>query len=147
MFEELGGFDDLYGRFYLEDLDLCYRAWKRGWTCLIEPKSRVIHETAGTIGKILSEEEIQQRQWRNRFLFTWKNLHSRSLMTQHFLLTPLACAVLPFMKKKVFTLGFLEALRHFGEAWQKRKGARREARVSDKAVLKRVGIFRAKRVR
>jgi len=29
MFLELGGFDEVYSPFYSEDLDLCYRAWKR----------------------------------------------------------------------------------------------------------------------
>ena len=142
MFEALGGFDDLYGRFYLEDLDLCYRAWKRGWTSLIDPRSRVIHETAGTIRKILSEREIQRRQWRNRFLFTWKNIHTPSLILEHLFLTPFASLVLPFMGKSVFTLGFLDALGYWDQAWQKRQQARREGLLSDREVLKRVGPYR-----
>lgn len=142
MFEALGGFDRLYGRFYLEDLDLCYRAWKRGWKSVVDPRSCVIHEAAGTIRKILSEKEIQRRQWRNRFLFTWKNIHSPALMLQHLLWTPLTSLVVPFVGKGVFTLGFLEALCHLGEAHQRRRVAGREASVSDRTVLKTLRPYR-----
>ena len=141
MFEQLEGFDQLYGRFYLEDLDLCYRAWKRGWTSLIDPRSRVVHEAAGTIRKILSEEEIQRRQWRNRFLFTWKNIHSPSLILQHLVWTPVESLMLPFMGKKVFTLAFLEALGHAGRACQRRRWVKRQALLSDNEVLRKLGCY------
>ncbi len=139
LFEALGGFDKLYGRFYLEDLDLGYRAWRRGWKSLIEPRSRVIHEAAGTIRKILSEKEIQRRQWRNRFLFTWKNIHSPSLTVQHLLLTPLAVFLLPLAGKAVFTLGFLDALPSLPKALRKRRIARQESLLTDLDVLAKIG--------
>ena len=135
MFEELKGFDLLYGRFYLEDLDLCYRAWKKGWKSLTDPRSHVVHQAAGTIRRILSENQIKRRQWRNRFLFTWKNLHSPSLMVEHFLLTFPAVMVSPLLGKGVFTLGFLDALGHFGKAWQRRKEVLGEMVLSDHEVL------------
>ena len=37
--------------FYLEDTDLGYMAWKRGWKVLYQPRSVVYHEHRGTIGK------------------------------------------------------------------------------------------------
>ncbi len=50
-FLELGGFDPLLAPFYLEDTDLGYLAWKRGWKVLYQPRSVVYHEHRGTIGK------------------------------------------------------------------------------------------------
>ena len=50
-FLELGGFDHLLAPFYLEDTDLGYLAWKRGWKVLYQPRSIVYHEHRGTIGK------------------------------------------------------------------------------------------------
>ena len=50
-FLELGGFDPLLAPFYLEDTDLGYMAWKRGWKVLYQPRSVVYHEHRGTIGK------------------------------------------------------------------------------------------------
>jgi O-antigen biosynthesis protein len=60
-FLELGGFDDLLAPFYLEDTDLGYLAWKRGWKVLYQPRSVVYHEHRGTIGKRFSEERTSRR--------------------------------------------------------------------------------------
>ena len=40
--------------FYLEDTDLGFMAWKRGWKVLYQPRSVVFHEHRGTIGKKFS---------------------------------------------------------------------------------------------
>ena len=53
-FLELGGFDALLHPFYLEDTDLGFMAWKRGWKVLYQPRSIVFHEHRGTIGKKFS---------------------------------------------------------------------------------------------
>ena len=38
-FLSLGGFDRLYFPGYCEDTDISYRAWKKGWKVIYEPKS------------------------------------------------------------------------------------------------------------
>ena len=58
---QLGGFDPLLEPFYLEDTDLGYMAWKRGWKVLYQPRSVVYHEHRGTIGKKFTPEFIQGR--------------------------------------------------------------------------------------
>jgi len=40
--EALGGFDESYFMF-AEDVDLCWRAWRSGWTVAFEPAARVVH--------------------------------------------------------------------------------------------------------
>ena len=47
-FQALGGFDKLYYPFYLEDTDLSWEAWRRGWTVWMAPASTVIHKHRGT---------------------------------------------------------------------------------------------------
>src|SRR5207302_8680 len=68
-FLELGGFDPLLAPFYLEDTDLGYMAWKRGWKVLYQPKSVVYHEHRGTIGKRFTEQQIQAVLKKNFILF------------------------------------------------------------------------------
>ena len=83
-FLELGGFDALFEPFYLEDTDLGYQAWKRGWKVLYQPRSIVYHEHRGTIGKRFSEERIEAVLKKNYLLFTWKNIHEWRRLWGHF---------------------------------------------------------------
>ncbi len=84
-FLELGGFDELLAPFYLEDTDLGYMAWKRGWKVLYQPRSVVYHEHRGTIGKRFREEQIQAVLKKNYLLFCWKNIHEWRKLVPHFL--------------------------------------------------------------
>ena len=86
-FLELGGFDELFQPFYLEDTDLGYLAWKRGWKILYQPASVVYHEHRGTIGKRFSEAYIQTVLKKNFLLFTWKNIHDWRWLGSHFFFT------------------------------------------------------------
>src|SRR3989344_3250250 len=55
-FLELGGFDVNFAPFYWEDIDLCFRAWQKGYRCLFEPRSKVDHyHEEGVIKKSKSE--------------------------------------------------------------------------------------------
>ncbi len=83
-FAELGGFDHLLAPFYLEDTDLGFLAWKRGWKVLYEPRSIVYHEHRGTIGKKFSEDFIQSVLKKNFILFCWKNIHEWPRLCSHF---------------------------------------------------------------
>src|SRR5581483_10599370 len=82
-FLELGGFDERLAPLYLEDTDLGYMAWKRGWKVLYQPRSVVYHEHRGTIGKRFSEAYIQSVLKKNFLLFTWKNVHEWRRMLPH----------------------------------------------------------------
>jgi GT2 family glycosyltransferase len=83
-FLELGGFDEILRPFYLEDTDLGYQAWKRGWKVLYQPASVVYHEHRGTIGRKYSTEIIESVVKKNFLLFTWKNIHAWGMLGGHF---------------------------------------------------------------
>lgn len=83
-FLELGGFDELLAPFYLEDADLGFLAWKRGWKVLYQPASIVFHEHRGTIGKRFSEKQILAVLKKNYVLFCWKNIHEWPRLLSHF---------------------------------------------------------------
>lgn len=82
IWQKLGGFDLLYHPFYWEDVDLSYRAWKRGYKILWEPKAIVYHKHEGTIQRF-SKDYVNLISQRNQLLFTWKNVTSPKMMLEH----------------------------------------------------------------
>src|SRR5665213_2392046 len=83
-FLSLGGFDEILAPFYLEDTDIGFLAWKRGWKVLYQPASVVYHEHRGTIGKKFSAGYIQAVLEKNYVLFAWKNIHGWGRLASHF---------------------------------------------------------------
>jgi GT2 family glycosyltransferase len=82
IWEKLGGFDEIFTPFYWEDIDLSYRAWKRGYKVLWEPKAVVHHHHQGTI-KRFPKEYVRYISERNQLIFIWKNITSLKMMFQH----------------------------------------------------------------
>jgi N-acetylglucosaminyl-diphospho-decaprenol L-rhamnosyltransferase len=48
--DELGGFDPAYFM-YLEDVDLCWRAWRAGWAVGYEPAAEAVHVQGVSAGR------------------------------------------------------------------------------------------------
>lgn len=82
---DLGGMDErLLSPFYWEDIDLCYRAWKRGYVCLWEPKADIVHESGSTVKK-LPKKFTDSIKERNQLLMIWKDINSLNLIKKHLL--------------------------------------------------------------
>lgn len=139
-FLELGGFDPLLRPFYLEDTDLGYRAWKRGWKVLYQPASRVWHEHRGTIGKAFSRAYIENVIRRNFVLFAWKNIHEPRRLAGHFL-HGWAGALASWLGGESLERASLPALwgafLRLPEAIRARWQARAEAEISDTEAFRR----------
>lgn len=73
MFQQLGGFSDLYKPFYYEDFDLGLRAWYQGWPSFFAPDAEVIHADKGTIENHFKSDMIKSTQRRNRYLLEWSH--------------------------------------------------------------------------
>jgi len=84
----LGGFDPIFAPFYWEENDLGIRAWRRGWRCIFDGRSKVVHPMGTSIRKKHVPGLVQRIFLRNKFLFTWKNLTSLKLAMLHILLLP-----------------------------------------------------------
>jgi len=78
----LCGFCELLAPIYWEDVEICYRAWKRGWTVEYEPESVVYHLSSATMGNA-RQRRIRLITERNRLLMTWINLHDRVWLATH----------------------------------------------------------------
>src|SRR6185436_8477952 len=146
-FLELGGFDSILEPFYLEDTDLGYMAWKRGWKVYYQPRSIVYHEHRGTIGKKFTYEFIQDVLKKNFILFCWKNVHEWPRLCSHFFFT-WAGALLTVLFGEVVgrpNLGSIwRAFRQLPGALRSRWRARSLACISDTEVFRRPlgGYFR-----
>ena len=82
-FDALGGFDPAIEPFYLEDLDLGWRAWRAGFATRYVGRSVVEHRHRGTIGSRVPPEVVLAAIERNRLLFTWKHLDDARSREEH----------------------------------------------------------------
>lgn len=82
---ELGGFSPLYAPFYVEDVDLSYHAWKRGWRSVMEPAATVWHPVNSTIRKYHRQRKIKFLIARNKHIFMWLNVSDPDLVIRYFL--------------------------------------------------------------
>ncbi|MFN7997112.1 MAG: glycosyltransferase [Bryobacteraceae bacterium] len=146
-FLEIGGFDELLAPFYLEDTDLGYLAWKRGWKVLYQPRSIVYHEHRGTIGKHFSEARIQAVLKKNFLLFCWKNIHEWRRIAAH-LFFSYGGALLSFLTGdapgRANLDGWWRAFRQLPGAVRSRWRARSLAAIGDTEAFRRplAGYYR-----
>jgi GT2 family glycosyltransferase len=132
IFMELKGMDEeLLSPFYWEDVDLCYRAQKRGYKILWEPRANVIHEHEATMKK-LNQKYLQRVREKNYLLFNWKNLTSSNLMKKH---------KIALFRKMLRHPGYLRIFIMAISKWkiliERRKIEMRETNVSDEAVFEK----------
>ena len=139
-FLELGGFDELLAPFYLEDTDIGYLAWKRGWTVLYQPASVVYHEHRGTIGKTYSDAYIQGVLKKNFLLFCWKNIHEWPRLAAHFLFSYLGVLLSVLFGEepgRATLIGFARAALQLPGAIRSRWQAHTLATVTDTEAFER----------
>ena len=86
---ELGGFNLIYEPFYWEDTDISYRAQKKSWEVLWEPKAKVEHKHEETVRKHSQGTKKDLISQRNQLLFFWCNITSFSIWMSHLLWLPI----------------------------------------------------------
>jgi len=75
----LGGFDELYAPFYVEDYDLSLRAWRAGWKCYYEHFSICRHQVSVTIKSKNSKNFIKTIYYRNKMYLHFIHLNAIEL--------------------------------------------------------------------
>ena len=89
MFLALGGFSEIYSPCYQEDVDLSFRAWKRGWHSLVAADSNVLHKHRSTSNRLFSDKQLASLIEERKLWFIWINLELKTLLP-HFLFLPLS---------------------------------------------------------
>ena len=135
-FLALGGLDRLYDPFYLEDVDLSYQAWKRGWKSLLATDSLVVHKHRGTNRGKFGDNFVDNTIRKNQYLFVWKSITDTRWILQHFLFLPLTQARFMAQTNVRFELrAFFKAVLQFPEALYKRFRWRPWYRRSDASIF------------
>ena len=138
-FTEIGGFDELYYPFYVEDTDLSYQAWKRGWKCVLAPASRVVHKHRGTSSAKFGNDFVNNTIRRNQYLLIWKNVTDLSMILEHIVNLPRihARAMINDPQPEFEIRAFSRALLKFPQALRKRMANQAAYSLCDRDVLAR----------
>ena len=134
----LGGFDSMYHTLYYEEIDISYRALKRGWKVHYEPQSIAYHKVQATITRQEKLRRISLISARNNYLFVWKNILDRSMTLTFLFYIPLFLLRDLFRLKSRFWIAFYMALKRLPRALKGRSIEQSDVLYSDREILSRV---------
>ncbi len=134
--QQLEGFELLMAPFYWEDVELSYRAWKRGWVVNYEPRIIVYLDAAEGLRGASHGLRFDRINTRNRFIFLWKNLHDPGMILLHFGATLLLLLQAVLTLRAAFVLGLWDAVRALPAILSKRRVERGARKVRDGAIRK-----------
>jgi GT2 family glycosyltransferase len=131
MFLSLGGFDPIFAPYYSEDLDLSYRARKRGWKLVYDPRTVVLHELSSSVSRHRNAFYRAKVTERNRLLFHWRNLDRGSLLW-HLAWAHLLLAHMLIKGNFAYHAGYAQALARLPQVWSHRALERAHWKLSDR---------------
>ena len=143
MLAETGGFLEVLSPFHWEDVDLSYRGWKRGWTVTYEPGSVAWHQASSTINSHFKKKHVESVSLKNRLLFHWINIHSRSMFARHLLSLGSMCILKAITLDYFFFRALFLALGKIPEVRNLRKAERLKSQRSDREVISILDSFYA----
>ncbi|HEY3128646.1 MAG TPA: glycosyltransferase family 2 protein [Acidobacteriota bacterium] len=132
--KQWGGFDEMFSPFHWEDIDFSYRAWKRGWNIVYQPRAVGWHQASSTIGKTFSASTVEIVAVRNRLLFHWKNIHDRIMLLQHLGMLLLLLCSRWAAGDMTFYQAFWAALKRLPQCRRSRVREKHAARQSDRQI-------------
>jgi len=135
---ELGSIDPLLHPMYHEDIELSYRAWKRGWRIRYAPTAIAHHVGSHSSKRVFTPMQLRSFVRQNEYLIVWKNVTDIRLLLEHFLLVlpRLLCAVAA--RDWATVVGFGRALRRVRSVHAARSRARYHMKRTDAAVIAEV---------
>jgi GT2 family glycosyltransferase len=133
-FVQIGGFEPLLAPFYWEDVELSYRAWKRGYKVAYEPRSIARHQLSSTIGK-LDQRKVRRIQQRNRLMYHWIHLHDPGMLASHVAWSVLLGLTAPLRFKPDFLSALIDALKRLAAIRQRRRREKQAAKISDRELF------------
>lgn len=142
-FIQLGAFEELLSPFYWEDVEISYRAWKRGYTVLYEPRSIVHHRVSSTMRKV-NRRRVWRIQQRNRIIFHWINLHDQRMFLSHLAWVLFLTIIAPLRLQPTYILAVFDALQSLPQIQKRRSEEKQKAKRTDRELF---SIFKELKLR
>jgi GT2 family glycosyltransferase len=131
LWDDLGGYAEAFAPFLWEDVDLSYRAWRRGRRIVHVPAAVCHHEGSATLREQRTLAERETVGFRNRALFHLRSLRDPEWRAEMWGAFAAYALFEPLPERRV---GLAEALSRESVATPPRAGD-----LSDRDILKRVG--------
>lgn len=141
MLEEIGSIDSLLWPMYHEDIELSYRAWKRGWRIRYAPDAVVHHVGGHSSRRVFTPTQLRSFVRQNEYLTVWKNVTDRRLLLEHLVLIVPRLVVAAVHRDWGTLVGFRHAVARLPRALRARRRARQHFTLTDAEVLTRVGAI------
>ena len=141
MLDEIGSIDPLLWPMYHEDIELSYRAWKRGWRVRYAPDAIAHHRGGHSSKRVFSEAELRSFVRQNEYLMVWKDVTDPLLLAEHVLLISLRLLIAGVKRDWPTIVGFGHAVRRLPAVLRARRLARTHMRLSDGEVLRRISAI------
>ncbi len=135
---ELGNFDEFFSPYFWEDVDLSFKALKKGWKILYNPSVKVNHFKSRTVKKHYCKEIRNITSIRNKFLCTWIHLDSRELLLKHYHFLHYFLKVSTKHSKREYLIGFNSAHDKLSGVFERRKTL--PGKLSMSEILKKYSI-------
>ena len=138
-FLDLGGFDPLTAM--VEDVELSYRGWKRGWLIRYEPRSVAFHDASQTMDRRYRRHSLDKISRRSRILMHWMLLHDPHMFRMHQLsiVTRLLSSWLLLDWRFYWAVG--TGLANLSTILRKRRATRRTMARTDRELLELLQRF------
>ena len=135
LFFDFGLFDEIYTPFSWEDLDLGYRAVKRGFVNLYCPDVILYHKREATTKTQFKDNYFKSVVWKNKFIFMWSNFTDKDILRNHFIQLPWKLCKFLFNGRWPYVIGFFKALLSIKQIWFKRKKEIANFKLKDNHIL------------
>ncbi|MFC2084423.1 glycosyltransferase family 2 protein [Bacteroidota bacterium] len=134
-FIKLGGFDELFKPFYIEDVDISYRAWKAGYKIVYSPESVIYHKGRATIEKHYRSKEIDKVFLKNTLIFIWKNITDIEFFALHLMLIPYRLVRVTLTSPPALSYKYFKTILTFPYIYMKRIQTRKQFKLSDRETF------------
>lgn len=79
----LGGFDEIFAPYYIEDYELSLRAWRLGWKCYYDHRAICRHKTSSSIKSKSRKKQIQTIYYRNKMFLHAIHLNAKQMVVYY----------------------------------------------------------------